>query len=548
MDLPPLFLEKATSHVKEASYRLGHDVSTWEQDIVEKLHEEHSYLPDYNIKVVMNRTDDVTGTGTGQITVDEQIRIPVVIKAFKLQPLDLMFYNEELLPVTKASIENIVQDGSFGKAIKPIATGVDMGIRAAVQAPHYGKYAYASALDYTSEDLAEVFGAAYSEDGLRYDIQDSKYLKDCLSQYVLNAGVIKEAEEVKPQVTLRLLKEAQLKDIKTGGVRTPNGSGTLFKLATIDGSLKDTSLYIGESGEYAFAQSVPGYETNVKVASIEPKGDGVFYAMIGTQPICTEPLTIHYKTAEYISASTVLGEKIKIYQDSAFAGFKKIAESVYLSNVWEFTPLTKKATFSSASDINKLAALGADFIVRRVGNHYLIEGDLSQVPEIAKLADTPVTRYEMQNGFTAYCTPDEFDDVVRQADEAIAAKIKTYAPDPKTGEMLEVPKLAQADRAALLKSAGILSESIVKQAGVGAGEAEQTVDAILGLNFLNQQNIYKLIESVDDLQVARAVLSRVLLAGRMGLDVDVSTIRTAVFALDAVIKDLRRLRQTHLNK
>ena len=55
-----------------------------------------------------------------------------------------------------------------------------------------------------------------------------------------------------------------------------------------------------------------------------------------------------------------------------------------------------------------------------------------------------------------------------------------------------------------------------------------------------------MLDSVDDLEIARAVLSRVLLAGRMGLDVDVSTLRTAVFALDAVIKDLRRVRQAQL--
>jgi hypothetical protein len=152
---------------------------------------------------------------------------------------------------------------------------------------------------------------------------------------------------------------------------------------------------------------------------------------------------------------------------------------------------------------------------------------------------------ELTNGFTAYCSPEQVSDIIAEADRSEAAKIKTYAAN-SDGDYIEVPKIASEHKAALVKSAGMLTSFVVKEASVDPADATKTVDAVLGLNFLNRQNIYTMLDSVDDLEIARAVLSRVLLAGRMGLDVDVSTLRTAVFALDAVIKDLRRVRQAQL--
>lgn len=546
--MEPLFIKKPSSHVKEAAYRLGHDAETWDQDIVAKLHEEHAYLPDYNVKVALNHKDADAGAATGQITLDNKVRIPVVIQDFKLQPMDLMYHDEQLMPLSKQAVARVMHDGSFGKAIKPQSSGVDMGLFAATRAPHYGKYAYASSLEYTPQNLADAISSAYSENELRYDLADSKYLRQGIMEFAKEASMEKVASEDAPQVTIKLLKEAHLTDVKSGGVRTAEGEGVMFKVASSNGQLLNRSLFVGTEGGYAFGESAPGVEANVKLASSEPAGYGVFFASLGEKNVCTEPLNIQYKTAEYVAANTAMGENVRIYQDSDFSGFRKIANCIYLSDAWSFAPLKERVQFSNASDMNKLAALGADFEVRRVGNFYRLEGNLQDVPALAKLANTMVDRHELQNGFTAYCSPEQFDEICAQADKAIAAKIKTYRVDPETEDVYELPKLAAADKVALIRSAGILTEEVVKQAGVEPGDAESTVDSILGLNFLSQENIHKMVLSIDDLEAARGVLSRVLLAGRLGLDIDVSTVRTAMFALDAVVGDLRRLRQTHLAK
>lgn len=546
--MEPLFIKKPSSHVKEAAYRLGHDAETWDQDIVAKLHEEHAYLPDYNVKVALHHKDAEAGAATGQVTLDQKVRIPIVIQDFKLQPMDLMYHDEQLMPLSKSAVARVMHDGSFGKTVKPQSAGVDMGLFAATRAPHYGKYAYASSLEYTPQNLADAISSAYSEDELRYDLADSRYLREGIVEFAKEAGMTKEASSQAPTVSLRLLKEAHLSDVATGGVRTVEGEGVIFKVASVSGKVLDRALFVGTEGAYAFGSSVPGTEANVKLAESEPAGYGVFHASLGGKNICTEPLNIQYKTAEYVAANTAMGENVRIYQAPEFSGFRKIANCVYLSDAWGFAPLSEKVQFSNASDMNKLASLGADFEVRRIGNFYRLEGNLQDVPALAKLANTMVDRHELQNGFTAYCSPEQFDEVCAQADKAIAAKIKTYRVDPVTDETIELPKLAAADKIALIRSAGILTEEVVKQAGVEPGDAEATVDSILGLNFLSQENIHKMVLSIDDLEAARGVLSRVLLAGRLGLDIDVSTVRTAMFALDAVVSDLRRLRQTHLAK
>jgi len=542
--MEPLFLQKEQSHKKEATYRLGRDVKSWEQDIIEKLHEEHPYLPDYNIKVALRKTDENAGAGVGQIVVDDDIRIPVIIKDFRLQPLDLMYYNDELLPITQTSIDNITQDGSFGKVIKPIETGADMGIRSAVQPPHYGKYAYASVLDFSAEEFKTALASVYTPNGLKYDLEDARLFREAVAYYANKPQLEKAASAVRPQ--LALLKEGSYTNLRSGGAQTVVGTGVICKLASFAGKLHDSVIYLDKTGSYFIGDAVPGIATKVELTYTEPKGHGCFVVSNGETTIATEPVRVLYKTAEHIVVHAGLGERLTIQQNAAFADFTKIGSDVFLSDKWRFVPITKTTTVGDAGAINKLAAAGADFVVRRVGQRYLLEGDTTKVPLLAKMADAPVTRYEMQNGFSAYCSPEEVGAILAQADRAIAAKIKVFAPNPRTGDIEEIPKIAKADMYAIIKTAGILTDTIIKEADIDEAAAEKTVDVLLGLNFLNKQNIYKMLEGIDDLQAARGVLARVLLAGRFGLDIDVSTVRTAVFALDAVIKDLRRLRQTHL--
>ncbi len=547
MALPKLFIQKEKSLEKEAAYRLSGDCDSWEQEITEKLHEEHPYLPEYDITVKLRKTDEISGAGVGQITIDDTIRIPVIVDDYKLQPLDLMYYDGKLLPISKRSLDNITHKGTLGRAVKPHSMGGDMGLRTATQAPHQGKYALATVLTFSAEDLSDALTPAYqSREAMLYDLKDCRVLREGIQRYAENVGVIKEAAA--EPVKLELVENAPLKNITSGGVVTMGGRGFMCKQASFDGHLLSSNVFIGVDGRWSPTESVPGASAQVKLAGIVPTKSGVFVAKVGDEYVATEPVQVLFKTAEYCSVRTALGNKYRIYRDASYNNLEKIASNIYMSEDWMFVPTDRKVDFSSAEDLNKIAEAGSAIRVQEANGLFMIQGDVEDVPELAKIANSFVTRNEAERGFSALCSPDMVANVLQQAHDYEAAKIRKYVPQPD-GSLLpedEIPKLAQADLNALIKSIGMMTDDVIKQAEVGETEAAKTVDAVLGLNFLNQQNIDSMLESIDELEVGRAILTRILLAGRMGLDVDTKTLHTAVFALDAVIKDLRRVRQSQL--
>ena len=544
MVLPDLFIQKERSFEKEASFRLSTDANQWEQDIITKLHEEHPYFPDYDLDIKIRKKDEQLGAGIGQIVVDDKIRIPVIIKEFKLEPLDLMYYNGELLPITRASIENITHKNTLGKPVKPNARGADMGIRSATQAPHYGKYSYAS-LEYTTDQLADALGNAYeTESGLLYDLKDSERFRAGVHRFIQNAGTVKEAAAPAPKV--EIMNITVLEDVHEGGVRTVGAEGVMCKVASLDGTITDRTMFLGTKGEYCERAYVPGFSKQVKLASAQPKGYGVFYINKNGANVCTEPINIMYKSAGEIRAHTNLGAALTINIGEHYTGFEKIAEEVFLSDEWQFMPLKRKLHLSDAKELNKLSSIGCDITVKRIGNQYVISGRTEDLPEVHKYANHPVTFHEVKNGFSAYCTPDQVEQIRADADAYTQSKIKTYVAGVGEEEAVQIPTISAEDRRHMIKAAGLLTEEVIKLADVEEEDADRTIDAILGLNVLNKENVYRVLEMIEDLEVARAVLARILMLGRIGLEIDKNSVRAAVYALDAVIKDLRRFKQVQM--
>lgn len=73
-------------------------------------------------------------------------------------------------------------------------------------------------------------------------------------------------------------------------------------------------------------------------------------------------------------------------------------------------------------------------------------------------------------------------------------------------------------------------------------QEQETVDSTLGLNLLSDQNVSKYFDGIDLLEDARQFCLKLLLASRVGMNVDSDAARTAAFALDEVAKDLKQLR------
>jgi len=73
-------------------------------------------------------------------------------------------------------------------------------------------------------------------------------------------------------------------------------------------------------------------------------------------------------------------------------------------------------------------------------------------------------------------------------------------------------------------------------------QGKKTVDALLGLNFVGPENMQRFVDKIETISQARQAVGELLLASRLGLDVDQMPLKTAFQALDKIESELRQLR------
>jgi hypothetical protein len=117
-DSSPLFVSKPAYQPMEkvAAITLGRDANNWEQEISQALHKEHPFIHEHNINIFMTKSDPESGTAIGSLQLDSKILIPIIIDKFKLAPLDMFYHENKLHPLTRSSLETVLQDTTLGKA------------------------------------------------------------------------------------------------------------------------------------------------------------------------------------------------------------------------------------------------------------------------------------------------------------------------------------------------------------------------------------------------------------------------------------------------
>ncbi|GAF68834.1 unnamed protein product, partial [marine sediment metagenome] len=190
LDNQPLFLTKFAlgEMEKVAVFKMNRDPAKWEQEIMGFLHEEHPYLQTFqDIRLHLNRTDPDTGTGVGQLVLNNKVAIPLIIEDFRLQPLDLFWYDGKLNAMTKPSILGALQETGVGKAVeKGIGEIADMSMYSDTQPPHLGRYSYASALSFSLDELNTAM-KEMGREGLEYALKTSDPFKKVAAAFAANA-------------------------------------------------------------------------------------------------------------------------------------------------------------------------------------------------------------------------------------------------------------------------------------------------------------------------------------------------------------------------
>jgi len=93
-----------------------------------------------------------------------------------------------------------------------------------------------------------------------------------------------------------------------------------------------------------------------------------------------------------------------------------------------------------------------------------------------------------------------------------------------------------------------MAAAIVKAAtDIEDDERARSVDNVLGLNIINDQNIQRFLDGIDGLDRCKQFCMKLLLAARLGLNIDANAARTAAFALESIIQDLEQLRHATMS-
>ena len=571
-DPSPLFVSKPAYQPMEkiAAITLGRDANNWEQEISQALHKEHPFIHEHNINIFMTKTDPETGTAIGSLQLDSKILIPIIIDKFKLAPLDMFYYQGKLIPLTRASLESVLQDTSLGTPEAPGQGEMsDVSLYGRAQPPFDGKYTYASSFaDVTtpSNFSTALYTALGGEEILKHELNTNQTFFKVAEMYCSSDYQDKPEKKakMKKKAGLSLRTRTAFDKVASHGlydISSTNGRvpALIFdSLMGIDGSMKSgCGFAVGLTKEAHYAYLKPGQEVAGTAARIsgnldlgEPlsKTSGVFFKMTKQAGICTEPIKIDH----------VVGENEWVCRDDWSRSFRmqKVAElkaPVFGNNVlsipadWTWATIKTQTTPHTVKE----AALNeprssAYFSISNFGGRYTVkglDGFASDGDDIEKTAsalcenfnDRDVTRVlkSLAHGDTAYLcinTPEqEFGDVYEEIGKFAEARGVNFI------------KEATYVRPCVGFSFAATPREYIKIAAVTEDEAKQTVDSILGLNFLNPENLYKFADKVKLMEQAKEVVAKLLLASRLGLAVDSRPLRTAMFALDSVVRDLNEL-------
>jgi hypothetical protein len=546
---------------KEAATKLGLDASKWEQEIITAFHEQHPYLGDAEVRIHIHRTDPDSGTLVGQIIVDEKAAVPVIVDKYKIQPFDLFMFEGKVRPLTKEALLDVIQPTTFGKTMEPgMGETSDVSLFNMVQPPFAGKYSFAETLEFTLDEYEKALSQLGAK-GLEYALKNCTPFAKVAGVYAVRGMTAEEAERhaEKAPASYRIeevsydpflpIEKAGTYEVIVGGVTKT--AGLVFDKVVDLRTAHETGekMFCSFEGKIALASDFGGRPVAEPGESLDDPlgGYGFFWAAedglvatrpmhilhVGTQQNGDEPACSFLKVADAYG-----GTPLTIYPSSEHGGALVNGSEIFLGKEWHW----KKCS----PDFLKVAdAVTANAIVwpdcaeiRHQEGIWSLHG--LDLPEIAPDGET-LDRFLAKVGF--YMDKNALLALMEKAEKNGSAFFHaTVDAEPlKKTAAVTIPPINLIREATAVRP--VAEAWFLKTAlAVNEEEAADTVDSLLGLNFITPDNTMLFVERIDDLDEAMGVLSKMLLAARMGMSIDQGPIRTALFSLDKVIRQLQHLR------
>jgi hypothetical protein len=593
----PLTLDAGVEKV--ADYDMSQDVNDWDEDVIRHLHEEYPEITSEDIEVVFKKTDPQKGYGYGFVGVgkENEIKIPIIIKEYKMSPLDVMLHDGKAVPLTQETVKSQLQTTSHGKPVKrpqqPMAfVGPNISARVypglAQQQnpsgfPHAG-YKYASVLEAIgiTKDQAEGFKA-----DLEKDAGAVKAWAESKHQDVLKlAAKGKNPDELKPDDAHPLV-EAFIKKpgmvgsvgvVGSFGVYDVQGSsgksyrGCVFpNVVDFDLNRQDVMIFTGGrqedprpnepvpsepyySGSFGAVQDKiigkPCSDTNEgrwDGCDYIPSGEtGFFSIKKGGVALAFIPVKVLSKSrvnekremnfekdnqhiemikrydVKKIVCRDAMGNTYKIMVSPIMKDVKRIGNIIMMPGNAKWVRLgTLIKLKENTGQISKVAS-GKSVTLRHLGG----ESFSVEAPWVEDWAKEGGLRNQVNDYLKKYYVeetlPPVFDECVKLG--------RVYINDraPKPVNRVEFPDAHKIARD-LTKYAATLPEPGL-------------VDTVLSLKFINKDNVNKFVGFLPQLEQSASHLADLLIASRLGLDVEEYPVKTCMENVMEVIRDLKMLK------
>jgi hypothetical protein len=507
--------------------------------------------------------------------INEKVAVPVIIENSKLYPLDLFWSEDNLHPMTKPALMGALQSTAIGKAVEPGQGEIsDVSLYNATRPPFSGKYSFASGLMFSQEELEEAL-SVMDEQALDFALRTNPTFKESLADYARQSKTAEEMAKVaedKSVIKVKGFEPGSYMEVEKPGVYTVITDGFRKTAAMVfdmvlgwdDKLIEGQKMAIGvEDRSIAMQESFGGIpvdnEELRKVAMAEPKpksGDiGVYWLVKNGHAIATLPVRVKYSGSgddflPFVKVAVVglEDEELTVYQSEDYAGLSKLGENIFMSKEWNFAKIGSGCTIASVDTANKFEWPNDTIEVRKEGEVFYLEG-----MEMEGLSGVGDGRQDFYDALARRMDHDTAGLIMREAEKTGQAFF-TFSEEGQVKEA-ELEKRAELNKLARRYQVGpnrLVQLAVhVKPcerveffkiaAEVGEDEAKSTVDAILGLNFVNDENLYKFVEKQEVLENSLDTLSKLLLAARLGLDIEQAPLRSAMFSMDEVVRQLKNL-------
>ena len=583
--------EMITKHfTKEAGYKLPEDPKKWAQAVTSKLYSTHPWLEPRSIKVTFEPKDPENGTAIGTIVIDKRYSVPLIIKDYKLSDLDVYFAGKKKKVLNKASFQEELKGTQLGTPRTPSDAEIsDMSTWQQTRMPmSNGRMSLASFVD--GDEALFDLESAFTEKEYSYAAKTNPAFAK-IASILTSAAVNKTAAADAEYVWEVVANNATIaKTMEHGPVCMVDAA--FNKVACLIGNhvIDPVSAEIGkgfwgiEANKEAprfFLEDTPNISTHpIKTADIEnysimakeasdlgwhayvvPLGES--YGMVG--PFMSGGVT----PDGHELVSTSFGETKIAHMPGYDKPFDKFKDLFIVGNGAIKVALAAPFHPLSSSEVNFLktakATLDHDTLIVK-GAEDILYGFKYSTDDSAPADWSRFSARLKKEAGLGQNLRRRILGAINRSGRAILRKrpLKEDGKGPygrgngpgkgkgcKINARKDTRKTAQLLRAAALvrpisfTTIGVdANQNLIKSAAeISPQRAEETVDSILSLGFINESNVNKFTDHVDKLDEAKEACVEMLLASRLGLSIDPSPYKIAMTALDEASRDLKQYRQ-----